>query len=248
MNAPSSEERSQQREFIEICDWESFQYSGSHRKPDPPWPWFRLHNNFIESQTWFAMTKPQQADFVTLLSLVSRFGNLIPKDMKWLRSHGISSKTLPSLEQLSLIRVFWLPADDLRIKQLRSTLSGGTPLRGEERREEENRKEETKQDAPKRAPGIESTAPPISNLPNGNSPPRAKKQEATKKEGFDPRSWDELKKKVVPHIQRYGSDSDLIYRFHGSELGMSPKQVATCVEQLVADCEVTLPVEPMTTQ
>ncbi len=137
MNRSTDDTIVEQRSFIEICDWESFQYSGSHRKPDPPWPWFRLHNNFMESQTWFEMTKPQRADFIALLSLVSRFGNLIPKDMKWLKSHGVSSKTLPSLEQLWLIRSFSLPVNDKRIKNLRSVLSGGTPRRGEERREEE---------------------------------------------------------------------------------------------------------------
>lgn len=247
MTSPSDNQHRPQRIFIEICGWESFQYSGSHRKPDPPWPWFRLHNNFIESQIWFAMTKPQQADFIALLSLVSRFGNFIPMDVKWLRSHGISSKTLSSLEKLSLIRIFSVPADDRKIKQLRSVLSGGTPCRGKEKRTEENRGAENEEDAQERTPGINDSDFPTTNVPNGNLTSDIKQSRTSTQEHHDPRSWNDLKRMVKPHIQKYGADSYLIHRFHGPELAMSRKQIDVCVNQLVADCEVTLPVKPMTT-
>ena len=250
MTSPSNNQHRPQRIFIEICDWQSFQYSGSHRKADPPWKWFRLHNSFIESPIWFSMTKPQRADFVTLLSLASRTGNLIPKDRKWLSSHGISAKTLPSLEQLSLIRVFPLPQDDQRITELRSILSGGTPLRGEEKREEENRKEENGEDAPKRTstPGVKDSNDPTPNVPNAISGAGIDLGRAIKSRRHDPRSFDELKTAVKPHIERFGADPGLIHRLAGPSLRMSEKQIATCVKQMVADAEVTLPAEPYATQ
>jgi hypothetical protein len=245
MTSPSNKEDAPQRDFIEICDWESFQYSGSHRKPNAPWPWFRLHNNFIESQTWFSMTKPQRSDFVTLLSLVSRFGNMIPKDEKWLRSHGISSKTLPSLAQLPLIRSFSLPADDKRIKQLRSVLSGGLPPRGEE-----NRGEDKREDAPERipTPGVNDSNHPAPEPPHRTSLSDFLGNQTGKSPHHDPRSFDELKLIVKPHVERFGDDPETIHRLAGPSLQMSHKQIAECVRQLVNDCEVTLPVKPLALQ
>ena len=240
MTSDSIRKDSARREFIEVCGWESFQYSGSHRKANPPWKWFRIHNSFLESPVWFSMTKPQRADFITLLSLASRTGNMIPNDKKWLRLHGASTKTLPSLEQLSLIREFSLPIDDKRIMALRSVFSGGTPPRGEERREEENRG-----DAQVRSPGAKDSDIPIPDVPNRHPLAGIDLGQSSRKTGrMDRRPFDELKLAVKSHIERFGADPDLIHRFAGQSLKMTPKQIATCVDQLVSDGEVTLPVRP----
>ncbi len=239
MTSESTRQDSARREFIEICGWESFQYSGSHRKANPPWKWFRIHNSFLESPDWLTMTKPQKVDFITLLSLASRTGNMIPNDKKWIRLHGVSTKTLPSLEQLSLIRIFSLPIDDKRIMTLRSVFSGGTPPRGEEIREEENRG-----DALARSPGVKDSDNPTPDVPNGQPLAGIDLGQSSRKPWrMDPRSFDELKLAVKPHIERFGADPELIYRFAGQSLEMSRKQIATCVDQLVSDGEVTLPIE-----
>lgn len=243
MTSVSNRKDSTRHEFIEICDWESFQYSGSHRKANPPWKWFRIHNSFLESPVWLSMTKPQRADFITLLSLASRTGNMIPNDKKWLRLHGVGTKTLPSLEQLSLIREFSLPIDDKRIMALRSVFSGGTPPRGEERREEEKRG-----DALARSPGVKDSNFPTPNVPKGHPLAGLGLGDANKSLHHDPRPWDELKLAVKPHIERFGADAELIHRFVGQSLKMSLKQIGTCVEQLMADSEVTLPVESVVKQ
>ena len=232
--------------YIEVCDWESFQYSGSHKKTNPPWKWFRLHNSFIASPTWLAMTKPQRADFVTMLSLASRTGNMIPDDRKWLRLHDVSAKTLPRLEQMSLIRSFSLLPDDKRIRTLRSVYSGGAPPRGEQSREEEDKKEETREIPHGRSLEVRDSDILVVDVPTGHLLSGTELGCLSKKpKRKDPRSFEDLKLAVKPYIQIYGDDAALIHRFAGQSLKMSPKQVAACVRQLVADGEVTLPVRPL---
>jgi hypothetical protein len=114
-------------EFIEVVDWDSYQYSDIHKKPSPPWKWFRIPVSFIQSPIWMAMTRQQRGDFPGLLAAASQTGNMIPNDAKWLRNFGVSPKILMNLIQHGLIRVFSLPANDQRVKELRRVFSGRVP-------------------------------------------------------------------------------------------------------------------------
>ena len=126
-------------EYIEVVDWESYQYSDTHKKPSPPWKWFRIPVSFIQSPIWMAMTRQQRGDFPGLLAAASQTGNMIPHDPKWLRNFGVSPRILMNLIQHGLIRVFSLPANDLRVKELRRVFSGRGPA---QKRVDKNRTEE----------------------------------------------------------------------------------------------------------
>ena len=234
------------REFLEVCDWESFQYSGSHKKPEPPWRWFRVHVSFMNSPIWQQMTKPQRSDFVSLLSLASQCGNLINADAKWLRLHGISSKTLATLTELQLIRRFSLPGDDQKIKNLRRVFSGGT--RAQSRREGEEvgvppfqrRGEETTPPAP--APEIKDFSPPSPRVPIEEITAHMNAAGASKQQGaHDPRSFEDLKTALRPVALQLGTtDAHMIHRLAGQKLRMSLKQCTTAVNQLVEDGELSV--------
>ena len=135
-----AEPRIEMREFIEVVNWESFQYSDTRKKPNPPWRWFKIQTAFIYSPIWLSMTRQQRGDFVALLAAASQTGNLIPNDSKWLRNFGLSTKIAKNLAQVGAIRIFSLPADHRRIKALRRTFSGGAP----DKEQIQNRTEESR--------------------------------------------------------------------------------------------------------
>jgi len=126
--------------------------------------------------------------------------------------------------------------------------SGHTPDKVAQRRGDKNTPEENREDAQKRTatPRVKDSiiSPPL--VPDGHALSRTTFGGLVgKKKHLDPRSFDELKLSVKPHIEKFGANPDLIHRVAGQSLRMSKKQIATCVEQLVADCEVTLPVAPL---
>lgn len=253
-----------EREFFEICDWESFQYSDTRKVPSPPWRWFKVPLAFIRSPTWMAMTRQQRGDFVGVLAAASQCGNLIPLDPGWLRSFGVSAKILKNLGQLGLIRVFSIPSDDKRIRDLRQTFSGGTPAqrRGEENREEQTSGEETEpniepqpstepddgSEASRHANGNAEGAPPldVEEIEAPSSPRASEMIDEGKKllttgnrKRMDPRSFDELKRAVLPEAKRIGTnDAALLHRFRGQSLRMSERQIAVAVGQLIEDGEL----------
>lgn len=252
------------REFFEICDWDSFQYSDTRKVPLPPWRWFKVPLAFVRSPTWMEMTRQQRGDFVGVLAAASQCGNLIPLDPKWLRSFGVSAKILKNLSQLGLIRIFSMRSDDKRIRDLRQTFSGGTPAqrRGEEHREEKNSGAETEPSIEPQPPSMPDDGREASRHANGNaegglppddekietpSPPRA--TEAINKgenspttenrKRMDTRSFDALKRAVLAVAKKIGTnDVALLHRFAGQSLRMSERQIAVAVRQLIEDREL----------
>ena len=230
------------REFLEVCDWDSFQYSGSHKKPNPPWRWFKVPVNFVQSPTWLSLTRQQRGDFIGILAAASQTGNMIPNDPNWLRSFGVSPKIAKKLSQLGLIRVFSLPANDQKIKNLRRVFSGGTSAqrRGEENRGEQIRGEETTPLA--LSPEKNIFSPHAPNVPIEEITARMTAAGASKgKKAHDPRSFEDLKTALRPVALQLGTtDAHTIHRMAGQSLRMSLKQCTTAVNQLVEDGELAV--------
>lgn len=124
---PTVELKLATREFLEIVDWEIFQYADTRKVRRPPWRWFRIQVSFIYSPIWLSMTRQQRGDFVSLLAAASQTGNMIPMEPRWLRNFGVSIKVCKKLSQLGVIRIFSLTSDHKRIKDLRRVFTGGAP-------------------------------------------------------------------------------------------------------------------------
>ncbi len=238
-------EAADRREFLEVCDWDYFQYSGSHRKPNPPWRWFKVPVNFVQSPTWLSLTRQQRGDFIGILAAASQTGNMIPNDPNWLRSFGVSSKIAKKLSQLGLIRIFSLPADDHKIKELRRVFSGGTPTQGSGAEHGLNKGSGEEQstgenNSPTPAPEINNFDPlarkvPIEDVAAGMTAAGAGKQ----KGAHDPRTFEDLKSALLPVAVKLGiTDGEMIHRLAGQSLQMSARQISVAVKQLIEDGEL----------
>jgi hypothetical protein len=122
-----------------------------------------------------------------------------------------------------------------------SRKSGRIPEGVAQRRGEEKRKEETRGDTQERphAPGVRDSGSPGGTLPTREVLARSNLGGEASKNRLDPRSFDDLKILIRPLMEKFGSDPQVIYNCAGQSLRMSLKQIATCVNQLVQDGEVT---------
>ena len=221
------------REFLEVCDFDDFQYSGSHKKPDPPWYWFRIHLSFTNSPIWLQLTKPQRADFISLLALASQCGNLIPADRKWLTTHDISPKSLATLIELRLIRRFYLPPNHQRIKELRRIFSGAAPPQ----KEKEGRREEKRKESLSPAPVDKCNPSPASpasqfGTNTGQCQPVASVLDKAS-DGHDDRSWEYLTSEARPIVLKFGiTTTDELFRIGGQRLHLTKKQCVVVIDRL----------------
>lgn len=117
-----------ERYFLRIVDWDWYQYSGSHKKPNPPWLWARLPRVLIDNPQFQKMTMAQRGAFCWLLLLASETGNLIEDDPRVLRIRiQVDPRLIRSLIKLGLIERIAIPAESPEIKELRKIYSGGGP-------------------------------------------------------------------------------------------------------------------------
>ncbi len=228
------------REFLEVCDWDYFQYSGSHKKPNPPWRWFKGPVNFVQSPTWLSLTRQQRGDIIGILAAASQTGNMIPNDPNWLRSFGVSPKIAKNLAQHGLIRIFSLPSDDQKIKNLRRVFSGGTPSQRSGAEQSSNKGSGAEPKPPASAPEINNFDPLARRVPIEEITAQMTAAGASKKkEAHDPRSFEDLKTALRPIAVKLGTtDAHTIHRLAGQSLRMSLKQCTVAVDQLVEDGEL----------
>ena len=152
----------------------------------------------------------------------------------------MSPKIAKNLAQHGLIRIFSLPTNDQKIRELRRVFSGGTSAqrRGEEQSSNKGSGEENNSPTP--APEINDFDPlgrrvPIEDVAAGMTAAGAGKQ----KEAHDPRSFEDLKTALRPIAVKLGTtDANTIHRLAGQSLRMSLKQIAAAVDQLVEDGEL----------
>lgn len=112
-------------EFLKIVDWEELQYSNTHKKPDPPWPWFKVPRILKDGREWQKLPESARGAFFGLCMMASETGNLIAHDSAWLKNAiQLRPKSLAILIEAGFVRTISLPSDSKEIKRVRSIYSG----------------------------------------------------------------------------------------------------------------------------
>jgi len=223
------------REFASVVDWDDFQYVRTDKKPKPPWAWFRVQLDFLRSPLWTSLTKSQRADFIAMCAAASQTGNLVPiDDAKWLKFFDLSRKNVSTLLELSLISVSTLPADDPRIRELRSALSVRRPSVGLHKEAETDTETDTHTTSAERLAARERDD--SKSAFEGHSTPSSDRVSQSKIVWHDERDFADLKDAVRQVVAKHGwTDAHALHKFAGQSLRMTEKQIRECVRQRKQD-------------